>query len=232
MDDLRFDGVALRQGGFELLADCALHADRVTALIGASGSGKSTLLAAVAGFLAPAKGRIRLGDNDLTALPPAARPVSILFQDQNLFPHLSVARNVGLGLVPALRLTAEQRDARDAALKRVGLAGMGERRPHELSGGQQSRAALARALVSGRSWLLLDEAFSALGPALRHEMLDLVVETAADRGISVVMVTHDPDDARRASQETALIVEGRLHAPRPTADLFADPPEALRAYLG
>lgn len=232
MDDLHLDGVILRQGDFELRADAGLRAGSVTALIGASGSGKSTLLAAIAGFLAPAEGRIRLGGRDLTPLAPAARPVSVLFQDQNLFPHLSVERNVGLGIDPALRLDAAQRAARDAALERVGLGGMGGRLPRDLSGGQQSRAALARALVSGRPWLLLDEAFSALGPALRREMLDLLARTAADRGISVVMVTHDPDDARQIAGDTALIAEGRLHAPRPTAELFADPPAALRAYLG
>jgi len=204
----------------------------VTALMGASGSGKSTLLSAIAGFLAPERGRIRIDGTDVTGMAPGERPLSILFQDQNLFPHLDLARNVGLGLRPDLRLDAGERARRDAVLDRVGLAGMGARLPRDLSGGQQSRAALARALLRRRPWLLLDEAFSALGPALRGEMLDLLAATARDDGLSVLMVTHDPQDARRIADLIALVADGALTAPAPTAATFADPPPALRAYLG
>ena len=229
---LELRGVVIRQGSFALRADATIPAGGITALMGGSGSGKSTLLAAVAGFLTPAEGRIRIGGADVTGVPPGDRPLSILFQDHNLFPHLTTAVNVAMGLRPDARLDAEGRRRRDAVLDRVGLGGLGDRRPGDLSGGQQSRAALARALLRGRPWLLLDEPFSALGPALRAEMLALVAETAAAEGLSVVMVTHDPADARRVADRTALIAGGRLHPPAETAALFADPPPALRAYLG
>ena len=229
---LELDGVVVAQGAFRLQADVTIPAGGVTAVMGASGSGKSTLLAVVAGFVAPRAGTVRIGGEDVTRLAPGDRPVSILFQDQNLFPHLTVEQNAGLGLRPDLRLDAGERRRRDEALERVGLGGMGDRRPGTLSGGQQSRAALARALLRRRPWLLLDEPFSALGPALRAEMLDLVTKTARDGGLSVLAVTHDPGDALRAADRTALVDDGRVLAPAPTAALFADPPPALRAYLG
>ncbi|MEM8851467.1 MAG: ATP-binding cassette domain-containing protein [Pseudomonadota bacterium] len=229
---LELDKLVLRLGDFALRADVVLAAGQVTALMGSSGSGKSTLLAALAGFQAPASGRIRVEGQDITDLPPGARPISILFQDGNLFPHLTVAQNVGLGLRPDLRLSKHQLSERDDVLDRVGLDQMANRLPRDLSGGQQSRAALARALVSGRSWLLLDEAFSALGPALRREMLALVRETAEDRGMSILMVTHDPQDARQIADFTGLIHAGAMFDPHPTEALFADPPPQLLDYLG
>ncbi|WP_179381380.1 thiamine ABC transporter ATP-binding protein [Jannaschia marina] len=229
---LRLEGLRLSQGSFGLDADVAFPAGGVTALMGASGSGKSTLLAAIAGFLDPAAGRIVIEGADVTDLAPGDRPLSVLFQDQNLFPHLTVAENVGLGLRPDLRLSDDQRAARDRAIARVGLDGMADRLPRDLSGGQQSRAALARALLRGRPWLLLDEPFSALGPALRTEMLALLQETARDENLSVLMVTHAPEDARAVADRTALVADGALSAPVDTATLFADPPPALRAYLG
>ncbi|MCK0168424.1 ATP-binding cassette domain-containing protein [Jannaschia sp. S6380] len=229
---LRLDGVVIRLGAFTLAADVTFSAGGITALMGASGSGKSTLLSAVAGFLSPASGRILVGDRDITSAAPGDRPLSMLFQDQNLFPHLTVAQNTGLGLRPDLRLSPDQRTARDAALDRVGLGGLGDRLPRDLSGGQQSRAALARALLRGRPWLLLDEPFSALGPALRAEMLTLLRDTAQTEGLSVLMVTHDPQDARAIADRTAIVADGRVHPPAATGPLFDDPTPALRAYIG
>lgn len=221
----------LRQGAFALRADLAVPGG-ITAVMGASGSGKSTLLAAVAGFLRPASGRVVIEGADVTHAVPAARPLSILFQEENLFPHLDAATNVGLGIRPSARLSAPERARRDAALARVGLDGLGARRPRDLSGGQRSRVALARALLRDRPWLLLDEPFAALGPALRREMLDLVAETAAERGMGVLMVTHDPDDAARVAGHVIAVGNGVAHPPAPTAATLASPPPALRAYLG
>lgn len=229
---LKLDQIRLEQGEFQLFADTVFEEGIITALMGASGSGKSTLLAAIAGFLPPASGRITVDGKDITDLPPGERPLSLLFQDQNLFPHLTVAQNVGLGLRPDLRLTSDQKIARDSVLERVGLTGMGNRLPRDLSGGQQSRAALARALLRGRPWLLLDEPFSALGPALRSEMLTLLRDTAKSEGLSVLMVTHAPEDARMIADRTALISDGVLEPPVATGALFDDPTPALRAYLG
>jgi len=202
------------------------------ALLGASGAGKSTLLDVIAGFFAPVSGRVLWDGQDLAPLGPGARPLSMLFQDNNLFPHLTVAQNVGLGLRPDLKLSADQAAAVEAALGRVGLEGLGARRPAALSGGQRSRVALARMLLRNRPMMLLDEPFSALGPALKAEMLGLVADLARETGASVLFVTHDPSDARAIADLTALVADGRAEAPRETAALFADPPPALRAYTG
>jgi thiamine transport system ATP-binding protein len=165
-------------------------------------------------------------------MAPGARPLTILFQDQNLFPHLTVRQNLALGLSPRGAVDAGAGARIAAVLDRVGLAGMGGRRPAELSGGQQGRAALARALLRARPLLLLDEPFAALGPALKAEMLDLVAEVAGDTGATVLMVTHDPADARRFAGQTVLVADGIAAPPMATGALFADPPAALRGYLG
>ncbi len=229
---LMLERVRIVQDDFRLTADWSLPTGERAAVIGPSGAGKSTLLMAIAGFLAPTAGRILWQGQDMTATPPGERPLSVLFQDQNLFPHLTVAQNVGLGLRPDLRLTAADRERIEEALGRVGLAGMGGRKPAQLSGGQQGRAALARVLLRARPLLLLDEPFAALGPALKAEMLELVAGLARDTGATVLMVTHDPQDALRFADATVLVAEGVAAAPVPTAALFANPPPALRDYLG
>lgn len=229
---LRFDRVLLRLGGFTLSADFALPSGTIAAVIGPSGAGKSTLLNAIAGFIAPVEGRILWDGTDLGPLAPGERPVSMIFQDQNLFPHLTVAQNVGLGLKPSLRLSAAEAGRVEAALGRVGLAGMGARRPAALSGGQQSRVALARMALMARSVVLLDEPFGALGPALKTGMLDLVAELAREAGATCLFVSHDPEDVRRIARHVILVDEGRAAPPVETEALFADPPEALRRYLG
>ena len=229
---LRLEALDLRQDGFRLTADWPVEAGTKVALIGPSGAGKSSLLAAVAGFFAPVAGRILWQGQDIGALPPGERPLTILFQDQNLFPHLTVVQNAGLGLRPDLRLSPDDEARVARALARVGLQGLGARRPAQLSGGQQGRAALARALLRARPLLLLDEPFAALGPALKAEMLALVAEVAGETGATVLMVTHDPADARAFADQTVLVADGVAHPPAATAALFADPPPALRAYLG
>lgn len=229
---LRLEALQLRQGRFDLRADWSVPAGARLAVIGPSGAGKSTLLMAIAGFLSPVAGRILWQGGDLADRAVGDRPISVLFQDQNLFPHLTVRQNLGLGLSPSLRLTSAQHDQVEVALQRVGLAGLGARRPAQLSGGQQGRAALARALLRARPLLLLDEPFAALGPALKAEMLELLDELAGAMGAAVLMVTHDPADAKRFAGQTVLVAEGIAHPPMATAALFADPPAALADYLG
>lgn len=229
---LTLDHLSLLQGAFRLDANWSVAAGARVAVIGPSGAGKSTLLHGIAGFLPPTAGRILWQGQDLGQLEPGARPVSILFQDQNLFPHLTVAQNLGLGINPRLRLSAADRARIEDALDRTGLAGLGHRKPAQLSGGQQSRAALARALLRARPILLLDEPFAALGPALKAEMLDLVADVVTETGALTLMVTHDPQDARVFANLTVLVADGTAQAPRDTGALFADPPPALRAYLG
>ena len=220
------------QGAFRLQADLTVPAGARVAVMGPSGGGKSTLLAAIGGFLAPLAGRVLWDARDLTPLPPGERPVAVLFQDNNLFPHLTALQNVALGLRPTLRPTATERAWAEAALARVGLAGMGDRRPADLSGGQQGRAALARVLVQDRPLVLMDEPFAALGPALKAEMLALVREILAPRRATLLMVTHDPDDALALGGDLILVAEGRAQAPVSAAALLSSPPPALAAYLG
>lgn len=229
---LQLDRLVLTQGSFRLTADWSAAPGSRIAIMGPSGAGKSTLLSAIAGFLTPTEGRVLWEGRDLASLPPGERPVTILFQDQNLFPHLSVARNLGLGIRPDLRLTEQDQARIDHALARVGLEGMGPRRPAQLSGGQASRAALARALLRARPVLLLDEPFAALGPALRAEMLNLVRQVADETGALVLMVTHDPQDALALAGDTAFVSNGIVRAPVETRMLLADPPADVQDYLG
>ena len=229
---ITLDKLVLRHGSFRLSADLVIEEGHKIALLGPSGGGKSTLLSAIAGFKPEEQGRIYYNDQDITDLPPADRPITLLFQDHNLFPHLSVEKNIALGIKPNLRLTEDEKRTVQAALNRVGLQDHGHKMPSELSGGQQQRVALARALLRGKPVLCLDEPFAALGPALKHEMLDLVAEIVDSTNTTLLMVTHQPDDAQYITDQTVLVADGAAHAPVDTAALFADPPEALRRYLG
>lgn len=229
---LQLDQLHITNGSFSMQADWQADRGARIAVIGPSGAGKSTLLSVIGGYLAPVQGRVLWLGQDITALAPGARPITTLFQDQNLFPHLTIAQNVGLGIAPNLRLTAADHRRVETALSRVGLDDMALRKPAALSGGQQSRAALARALLRAKPILLLDEPFSALGPALKSEMLALVAEVADETRATVLMITHDPGDARRFAPFTCLVVEGVAHAPQPTARLLDNPPAALASYLG
>ncbi|NDR57866.1 thiamine ABC transporter ATP-binding protein [Aliiruegeria sabulilitoris] len=227
---LQLDQLTVRQGAFELVADVTMRAP-ITALVGPSGAGKSTLLNVIAGFIPPNSGRALWRGQDVTALPPAKRPVAMLFQDNNLFAHLDIGRNLALALTRK-RPTSAERSQIAEALARVGLPDVEARKPSELSGGQQSRVALARVLLQARPLMLLDEPFAALGPALKHEMLDLVAEVASEKNLQVIMVSHDPQDAARIASEAAVVAEGTVAPPIPTQALLRDPPPALARYLG
>jgi thiamine transport system ATP-binding protein len=229
LDRVRFDYEDMRMAFEGIVPGGAL-----CAVIGPSGAGKSTLLNLIAGFEKPLDGHIRIGDDDVTEMPPQARPVSMIFQDNNLFAHLDAATNVALGISPGLRLSAADRRRVEAALERVGLPQMAKRLPSELSGGERQRVAIARALVRNRPVLLLDEPFAALGPALRRDMIGLVRSLMEERPLTVLWVTHEPQDARRAATHTAFIEAGRIVALEPSASLFADPhaTPGLPDYLG
>ena len=164
---LHIKDVTVQNGSFSLSLDLPPMSSGIYAMIGPSGGGKSTALASIAGFQSLRSGAIFWQGRDISTDPPARRPVAILFQDNNLFPHLSIERNVALALTPRQQLTIEQRSKVSDALDRVGIAAHGGKKPAALSGGQQSRAALARILLQDKPILLLDEPFSALGPALR-----------------------------------------------------------------
>ncbi len=203
------------------------------AVTGPSGAGKSTLLALIAGFETQVSGSIHLDTRDMADVPPEQRPVSMIFQDHNTFSHLDLWKNVALGISPGLRLDKTQRARVDEAMSLAGLGELKHRLPGEISGGERQRVAIARALVRDRPILLLDEAFASLGPALRRDMLDLVKTLHKERGLTVLMVSHQPEDARYAAGQVAFVHQGRILALRPTLKFFTarDIPE-IADYLG
>lgn len=180
------------------------------AILGPSGAGKSTLLNLIAGFLPPARGEMTINGQDHTHTPPSQRPVSMLFQENNLFTHLTVRQNIGLGMEPGLKLTAGQRQKCDAIAQQMGLTELSDRLPGELSGGQRQRVALARCLVREQPILLLDEPFSALDPALRQEMLQLVKDVCQQKQLTMLMVSHSVEDAASIAPRAVVIADGRI----------------------
>ncbi|MBO6717440.1 MAG: thiamine ABC transporter ATP-binding protein [Rhizobiaceae bacterium] len=225
--------VRFSRAGMEFTFDFSVDASDIVAVMGPSGSGKSTLLDLIAGFETPQSGAIRIGNADVAQLPPAQRPVSMVFQENNLFGHLDVFSNVALGRSPSLKLDDEDRADVHEAIERVGLAGKDKRLPPALSGGERQRVALARVLVRDRPVLLLDEPFASLGPALRREMVELVQALHAERGMTVLMATHHPDDAERLATRMIYVEEGAVAAQGPAAEFFGeDAPDAFQRYLG
>lgn len=209
-NDIRLEDVRLRLGERDFLFDGVFPVGRITAVTGASGAGKSTLFNLISGFETPQAGRIWLGGRDVTGLAPAERPVSLIFQDNNLFAHLDLFTNVGLGISPSMRLTAADRARVGDALARVGLSGFEKRRPGSLSGGERQRVAFARALVRDRPYLLLDEPFAALDPDLRRAMADLLKDLQAETGKTVLMISHDRAEVELIAHAIVPIVDGRL----------------------
>ena len=200
---LELDGVGISLHGRVLVPPLSLAIDggRVAVLMGPSGSGKSSLLAHLCGTLDPAfdaVGRVKLRGVDLDGLPPERRRIGILFQDDLLFPHLSVAENLAFGLPAGLRGRAERREAVARALEDADLGGLGGRDPATLSGGQRARVALMRTLLAEPAALLLDEPFSKLDVALRVRFRALVFDHARRRGLPTLLVTHDPADGAEA----------------------------------
>jgi putative thiamine transport system ATP-binding protein len=190
----------MRAGIPLILVDHAIAAGEVLTVMGPSGVGKSTLLAYITGTLAPTftgMGQVLLDGVDITTKPPHARRIGILFQDDLLFPHMSVGANLAFGMPPGGGKAARRAQVEDA-LGDVGLTGFADRDPATLSGGQKARVALVRMLLSNPCALLLDEAFSRLDADLRAQVRDLVFQTAKERALPVLMVTHDIEDAQAA----------------------------------
>lgn len=207
---VRLEQVSLQLGQQHFFFDTSFEEAKVTAVVGPSGSGKSTLLNLVAGFEKPTGGRVLIGADDMGGRDPAERPISLIFQDNNLFAHLDIATNIGLGISPSLRLTQDDKARIASALERVGLAGFEQRLPSSMSGGERQRAALARALVRQHAVMLLDEPFAALDPGLRAAMAGLLKELQSENHNTVLLVTHHPDDIRRLADSVVFLSDGKI----------------------
>ncbi len=179
---------------FDMKFTLSVNPGEKIGIVGPSGSGKTTLLHVVAGFVFADSGRIVLNGKDHSRTLPHERPVSMLFQENNLFAHLTVAENMALGLQPNLKLSHEQKTELQTIAANVGLQAYLSRMPSELSGGQKQRVALARCLLRNQPILLLDEPFSALDKSLRQEMLALLEDIYQQKQLTILMVTHQPEE--------------------------------------
>lgn len=216
-----------------MLFNLHLKAGETGVIVGPSGSGKSTLLNLVAGFEAPLSGHIQIGDEEISTEAPAGRPVTMVFQENNLFAHLDVRANVSLGRSPSLKLNEADHVAVQNAIDRVELTGKENRKPEALSGGERQRVAIARALVRDKPVLLLDEAFASLGPALRQQMLDLIRELQQETGITILMVTHTPEDALRFDSTLFFLKDGQIREQGDAAMMLSPSgPQPVRDYMG
>ncbi len=228
-------GLTVRYGQWTALEalDLAIGRGELFVLLGGSGSGKTTLLRTLAGFIAPAAGRILLGGRDITALPPHRRPVNTMFQSYALFPHMSVAANIGFGL-------RRQGMARSAVAARVAellalvrMEGFGERRPDGLSGGQRQRVALARSLAPRPDLLLLDEPLSALDRGLRESTRAELVRVQRELGTTFVLVTHDQEEALTMATRIGLLEGGRLAQVGTPTEIYERPrSRSVAAFMG
>lgn len=224
-------GVGRRFGDVEAVdsLDLVVAPGSFTALLGPSGCGKSTTLAMVAGLLEPSEGDVLLDGRSLLGVPAEKRPVSLVFQKPLLFPHLTVEQNVGFGLRMQRRTRPEIRREVGGMLERVRLDGLGGRRVDQLSGGQEQRVSLARALVLRPRLLLLDEPFSQLDADLRREMRSLVRDLHDESDLTTLFVTHDHDEAVELADRIALMVDGRSAGQGAPEDFYVQPPTLAAA---
>ncbi len=231
---LELRDISVTLGDFSLRAlDLTVAPGEYFVLLGPTGAGKTVLLEIVAGLLAPAQGTVRWGGEDLTPRPPEARPTAMVFQDLGLFPHLTVARNIGYG--PRVRgLPAAEREARVERLAALmGIAPLLQRHVSGLSGGERQRVALARALAVEPRLLLLDEPLSALDTTTRERLRDELRRMHEESGATTLHVTHDREVALALADRVAVLLDRQLYAPRPPAELFRAPPDrAVAAFLG
>lgn len=213
--------------------DLAVAAGEFFTLLGPSGCGKTTTLRMVAGFYFPTSGRIRFGPEDVTRKPPNKRDTGMVFQNYALFPHLSVAQNVGYGLKIRKVRRAEARSRIEEALTQVGLAGYGARRIDQLSGGQQQRVALARALVIRPRTLLLDEPLSNLDAKLREDTRAEIRRIQREAGLTSLYVTHDQSEAMAVSDRIAVMREGRVQQMGTPEEIYHRPTNTFVArFIG
>ena len=207
---------SLKESYLTISTNISLEPDKIYAVVGPSGAGKSTFLNLISGFASISSGSIVWNGKEISNLPPAKRNVSILFQDNNLFPHLSVWRNLALAVTHWPKISRNNEEKLKAVMSEVGILGLENRKPSQLSGGQQSRVALARVLLQKNKILLLDEPFSALGPSLKDQMLELIKKIAKNKKLLVLMVTHEPADAKKVASQTLVVKDKKVHPPLST----------------
>ena len=204
---------SLKESYLTISTNISLEPEKIYAVVGPSGAGKSTFLNLISGFTSISSGSIIWNGQEINHLPPAKRSVSILFQDNNLFPHLSVWRNLALAVTHWPKISRDNEEKLKAVMSEVGILGLENRKPSQLSGGQQSRVALARVLLQKNKILLLDEPFSALGPSLKDQMLELTKKIAKNKKLLVLMVTHEPADAKKVASQTLVVKDKKVHPP-------------------
>ena len=226
------DNLVINLENFRLTADFEIETGSHIAIVGPSGAGKSTLLNALAGFIPLTGGKIEWNKSEITNLQPGKRPLSILFQDYNLFSHLNVINNVAIGLKSNLKLNDFQLELVNSAIEEVGLSQFKFKTPSQLSGGQKTRVSLARAIVRSKPILLLDEAFSGLGPSLRCEMIELIKNHATEKNITLLMVTHHIKDAIELKQKVLFVSEGQFMKPISVNDFINCSDKRIRDYIG
>lgn len=207
---------SLKESYLTISTNISLEPNKIYAVVGPSGAGKSTFLNLISGFASISSGTIIWNGQEISNLPPAKRSVSILFQDNNLFPHLSVWRNLALAVTHWPKISRDNEEKLKAVMSEVGILGLENRKPSQLSGGQQSRVALARVLLQKNKILLLDEPFSALGPSLKDQMLELIKKIAKNKKLLVLMVTHEPADAKKVASQTLVVKDKKVHPPLTT----------------
>ena len=232
---LRTDGLSKRFDGTTAVSDLSLSiaAGEFFSLVGPSGCGKTTTLRMLAGLDSPTAGRVELDGRDVTGCPAQDRDTNLVFQDLVLFPHMTVAANVGYGLARDGVPRAEREERVAGMLSTVGLADFGERDPTDLSGGQRQRVALARALVNEPAVLLLDEPLSSLDRTLRTEMQTELRRIQRDVGTTFLYVTHDQESAMSMSDRLAVMRDGRVVERGPPEALYTRPRTAFVAdFLG
>ncbi|SIP88909.1 ABC transporter ATP-binding protein [Bosea sp. TND4EK4] len=232
---IEIDGLVKRFGAVKAVDSVSLAVEpgEFLALLGPSGSGKTTILMAIAGFEYPDEGRIRVGGEDITWVPPSRRNLGMVFQKYTLFPHMSVLENIAFPLKMRGVGRAEREERARAALSTVRLDGYGERKPSQLSGGQQQRVAIARAIVYKPRVLLMDEPLSALDKNLREEMQIETKHLQREIGVTVVFVTHDQTEALTMADRVAVLDHGRLQQIGSPHDLYETPRTAFVAgFIG
>ncbi len=226
---IRFEDAIIKIGDFQLAVNTTVPKG-FTSVIGQSGAGKSTLLSSLSGHRALTSGKIFVDETRIDLLPSNKRPCSIIFQEFNLFPHLSIVQNLNLVCGNRFFVSESSREKIKKVLEKVGIVELIDRLPSEMSGGQQSRAALARVLLQRNPILLLDEPFSALGPNQKSELIDLVDSLSKEKDISVLLITHDPKDVRQIAGHCIVVKDQTVLGPFETSEAL-DEDGPLKGYL-